>query len=89
MTTGLAHLAVAERCAQSFDDPTYLRSATSTAIYARSRDAEERYLKLVERNRADGAVGAMPYGLEYAAVMHGLAGRFTEAMTEADEGSQC
>ena len=86
VTTGLAHLAVAERCAQSFDDPTYLRWATSTAIYAGSRDAEERYLKLVERNRADGAVGAMPYGLEYAAVMHALAGRFNEAMTEADEG---
>ena len=85
-TTGITALTAAEAIADGFDDPTYLRWAASAAVYAGSADVERRYLRLIERTRELGAVGAMPYALEFVAVVHATNGQFTDAVSEATEG---
>ncbi|HET7048895.1 MAG TPA: AAA family ATPase [Solirubrobacteraceae bacterium] len=84
---GLPMIAEAVRLAQRFDDPRRLVHAGACAHYMGDDESELRlYTRAVERTREIGAVGTLPYVLEYLARAEAIAGRYARATAHASEG---
>jgi DNA-binding CsgD family transcriptional regulator len=84
--SGLALLTAADQLADTFEDPTYLRWATFTAVFAGSGQIDDRNARLVQRLRDLGAIGELPYALQFPAITNALTGHLDQALNEASEG---
>ncbi|GAA1625103.1 LuxR family transcriptional regulator [Kribbella alba] len=86
MARGAELLDEADALAVTFDDPAYLLWAATTGLYTGRGDSKQLVLRAVARARELGAVGVLPYALEFAALGNAMAGRVTEAVVQASEG---
>jgi tetratricopeptide (TPR) repeat protein len=84
---GLPLIAEAVKLAERFDDPRRLVHAGACARYMGDDENELRlYSRAVERARELGAIGTLPYALEYLARAEAIAGRYGRATAHASEG---
>ena len=86
-TGGLPLIAEAVKLGERFDDPRRLVHTGACAGYMGDDETELRlYSRAVERAREIGAVGTLPYVLEYLARAEAVAGRYAQATAHASEG---